>query len=472
MTDWLASSSPDQAPQRTHLRDWSHGVPVEPLIRIGIVLDEDVRGIVRAQLGEMPARVYEGAEKPALLLPGTALGVRWSPGSLALTDSQGAQRRGDCLRIELPPASRPTAQTGLVLRDVPAGRGFHWQKCIDQVLPGTVEMRPGRHGVIVINEVPLETYLAGVISAEMSGDCPSAFLQAQCICARSWLLANTEAKHADQPFDRCNDDCCQRYQGMGQITQAVGQAVNSTRGVVLVTGDGRIVDANYAKCCGGISEKPIAVWGVAKPGVEAVIDAPPSDPLQQLVPLKETHLDTYLAGDWLRRTRAYCSPAVVGRDALARYLGRVDEVRDYFRWSVRYSADELVSVFVRKSPEMADVVAVRDLRIAKRGVSGRALSLTIDWQGRRGRTRQTTVGCEYDIRASLHPRFLLSSAFQVDPERDSTGNLSAVTLRGAGWGHGVGLCQMGALGMALAGQEAALILQHYFPAARQASVYS
>lgn len=462
-------STKKQPPPGPRIQDWSQAARVEPAIRIGVVLDEDARDVVHLSLAS-PGAHLQSDTHDLKLDPGAALEVRRDPESLSIRAGDHPPMHLRQCRIVSTPAE--TDAGGINVRDVIAGRGFHWQKTIDQVLPGVVELQGGARGVIVINEVPLETYLAGVITAEMSGDCPPALLQAQCVGARSWLLAMTERKHASEPFDRCNDDCCQRYQGIGTITSAAHDAVTASRGVALISAGGQLVDANYAKCCGGVSETPMAVWGIDKPGLGAVVDAPADDPLQRLFPVDEQNLAEFIAGVAARTTQAYCSPHVVPPETFGKYLGRVDDAGDYFRWKVRVTAAELHESLRRYREDFADVAAVRDLRVTRRGVSGRAVELAVDWIDDRGRGRRSTLRSEYDIRAALHAKFLLSSAFLIDVERDERGNVAAATLHGAGWGHGAGLCQIGALGMALRGHGFEEILRHYYPGATLQAVYS
>ena len=207
----------------------------------------------------------------------------------------------------------------------------------------------------MVNALPLEHYLSGVISGEMSGDCPAAFLESQCLVARSWVLAHTEAKHTELPIDCCNDDCCQRYHGTMDLTEAVLRAVESTRGRVLIDGDHRVVDANYAKCCGGVIESPENVWSVRKPGQRAAFDGPAESEAARFMPVTEDNLDDYLTGGWLAGTDVFCSPNVVDYHELSRYLGKVDVGGAYFRWRVRYDREDLERILHAKlfsRPEM------------------------------------------------------------------------------------------------------------------------
>jgi stage II sporulation protein D len=461
-------------PEKTRRRDihaWSPRARFEPTIRIGVILAEDACGRVDLRLTGAAGYVGPDASAEVPIADGTALSIERSDRGLHVAGVPVPLADGPQVRVRTLPVDAVEEGCGALVRDVVAGRGFHWQKRIDQLLPGTIEVRPAGDGLALINEVPLEAYLAGVITAEMSGACPAALLEAQCICARSWLLAMTERKHADEPFDRCNDDCCQRYQGVGCVTPTAFGAVRQTYGVALMTSRDAVVDANYAKCCGGIGESPTAVWGVEKPGLGVFVDAPDDDPVQRMCPVSEENLRAYLTGDWLAGAQAYCGPNVVPPADLTQYLGRVDDAGEYFRWSVTHTGAALLELLRSQVADMAAAVALHDLRVMKRGVSGRATRLAIDWADRDGRMQCSELASEYAIRAALHERFLLSSAIAFDLRRNDAGQIVELRLTGAGWGHGVGLCQIGALGMALRGHDSATILRHYYPGARLGSAY-
>ena len=393
-----------------NLSTWTPESGREPLVRIGVVLEEDAQSELHLQ---MPGRtcILGGATALSQLPPATPLAVCQAGNYLLITlPNTGEPIETRSIRIADETIVEVAADQGILVRDVVAGRGFHWQKKLDQTLSGAVEIHAGQRGLVLVNELPLENYLAGVITSEMSGDCPLALLQAQCVVARSWLLALAEPKHTDQPFNRCNDDCCQRYQGTGGLTPAAIEAVCTTRGRVLIAPAGNVLDANYAKSCGGISELAEHVWGAPKSGISAIVDAPQNAAERAFYPVNEANLEEYLTGAWTRAAQAYCSPNAVPVDSIARYLGRVDEVDDYFRWSVSYTRAELEELLRQKLPEARDLTVLVDLRITARGVSGRASHLEIDWQNRAGQRNTMQLTSEYDIRAALHRGFLYSSA--------------------------------------------------------------
>lgn len=453
------------------IRQWSPTTGQEPVIRVGLILAADRCATVR---------ITPGAERCAVE---PAEGIGWTTdddATLTFASQRGrlVVRRGNAM---LPLGSHATvrpitagalrAGAGICVHDVPAGRGFHWETQRDVRVPGAVEVYADGDVVVVVNVVPLEDYLSGVITAEMSGSCPGALLEAQCIVARSWLLAMTEAKHQNEPFHRCNDDCCQRYQGTDGISAAALAAVDATRGLVLLTPTRDVLDANYAKSCGGVSERARFVWGADKPGISAVVDAPAGSGADRFLPVTEANLAEYLDGAWAGAAGVFCSPAVVPIDVLGEYLGRVDRVDDYFRWHAVLPFATLREHWQRQAGPLAEVARLHDLRVLGRGVSGRVAQLEVVGADSHGRACQVQLPNEYAIRAALHPRFLYSSAFVTELERDAAGAVQTVGLRGAGWGHGVGLCQIGALGMALRGYDAQAICTHYYPQATLEHVY-
>lgn len=459
------------------LRQWTLAAGAQPVVRIGVILAEDAQQSVEIELAaggyqlESLAGVAWPGGRAAPLAAGERLLVGWEAGALVVRAGTGPAARCPALRV-VPTQPLPLERgAGACVRDVVAGRGFHWQRRIAQHLTGVLELLPATGGIILINELPLEDYLAGVVTAEMGGACPTALLEAQCIVARSWLLALTEPKHDDQPFERCNDDCCQRYQGTNDLTPAAIEAVRGTHGRVLLAPTGDVLDANYSKGCGGISELPRHVWNIDKPGIDAVVDAPPGSPEHGFFPVTAANLDAYIRGDWLHTARAYCCPHAVPLDAIGRYLGRVDTVDNYFRWRIAYTHDELASILRTKLPELADLGRVCGLSVLARGVSGRASLMRIEYESRGGARCSATLESEYRIRQALHRKFLYSSAIVFDEQRDAAGRLEQLTLYGAGWGHGVGMCQIGAVGMALAGHDAEAICRHYYPSARLERVY-
>jgi SpoIID/LytB domain protein len=455
---------------RVSLQQWHVHSNAEPLVRIGVVLAEDAMTAIEFRLpGDEYIVLSDGGEK--VVGKNVRVSAKLENNRVAL--AIGDQPAKPAAKWTIVPQSPriPKRADGILVRDVVAGRGFHWQKHVDQTIAGALEILPNGDSLILVNELPLEMYLAGVITSEMSSKCPPEFLRAQCVTARSWLLAFTEPKHHGQPFDRCNDDCCQRYQGTGDLSDVATDAAESTRGLVLMAA-GKVVDANYSKSCGGIVELPEHVWGAHKPGLGPAVDAPVSSTVHKFVPVTDDNLHEYLTGDWIKSTDVYCSPHVIPEDKLGQYLGRVDESGHYFRWTVKYTHEELLAMLKRKLPQAAEMTKFTDLRVTNRGVSGRAMRIVLSFLDASGKPVDVNVHDQYRIRQILHASFLFSSAFQVETERDAQGNCKSITLVGAGWGHGAGLCQIGALGMSICGHDFKKIVRQYFPEAELRKLYA
>ncbi|MDI6783734.1 MAG: SpoIID/LytB domain-containing protein, partial [bacterium] len=256
------------------------------------------------------------------------------------------------------------------------------------------------------------------------------------------------AKHID--FDVCADDHCQRYQGLKRMTATAIRAVNDTRGQVL-TYQNEICDTRYSKSCGGISENFENVWQEVKiPYLTAIIDAPKDAGMTMLDLTNEQTVR-----DWiLSRPPAYCNATP---EVLQSLLNEYDrEIPGLFRWKVVEPREELEQLIQKKTGE--DIGTLLDLVPVKRGVSGRLIYLDII-----GSKKTIRVGKELKIRSALSPSHLYSSCFVVNIEKGNDGIPTQFTLLGAGWGHGVGLCQIGAAVMATKGSDYKTILFHYYP---------
>ena len=339
-----------------------------------------------------------------------------------------------------------------IIRPITAGRGFHWEKEISVKVLGNLTVSNKDGFLFVVNNIQLEMYLMCVATSEMSGECPPALLEAQTIAARSWLVAAVEQKHADLGLDACNDDCCQRYQGIGNLTEPACSATEKTCGQFLMYNN-EICDTRYSKSCGGISEHNENVWDTdPKPYLRGIFDG-----IQEEIPNLS---DTQNLKDWVSNyPDCYCGNNYIAGDILKKYLGNVDEKGNYFRWEFTYSQDELTQMINEKTGISFE--SISSLRPLERGISGRIIQLQINGISKGG-PFQILLESEYEIRRVLHPDFLYSSAFVIIANSDTEPALSEITLKGAGWGHGVGLCQIGALGMALKGKSSKQILSHYF----------
>ena len=350
------------------------------------------------------------------------------------------------------------AQCAFALDDVTIGTGFHWERKERQVFRGALRLLKKKAGLTLVNDVSLEEYVTSVISSEMSALSPLELLKAHAVISRSWMwypktaqssptksaprTANHEivrwyGREAHPDFDVCADDHCQRYQGITKlISPAAAEAVRATSGEFLRY-DGEICDARFAKSCGGITERYATAWEDEDvPYLRSVFDG-------------AGQAESLSAEEWIRSTPpAYCNT----RDAelLSRLLPGFDqETRDFYRWQVTYAPDELAEIV--ESRTGVRLGPIRDLEALARGPSGRIYRLKIT-----GARDYVIVGKELEIRRALSRSHLYSSAFVIDKEP------ARIILRGAGWGHGVGLCQIGAAVMATQGRTYTEILQHYY----------
>lgn len=349
-----------------------------------------------------------------------------------------------------------------ILDPVRAGRSFHWEKHIEVELSHSIEVAIHESALLVTNELPLEYYLACVATSEMSPECPESFLKAQTIVARSWMLANIEQKHRHLGFDVCNDDCCQRFQGTANLSHHTLQQSLSTRGQVLMYKE-QICDARYSKSCGGITEKFENLWeGEALDYMQNLFDGPS----YQVPDLK----DEVQLRDWVQTLpKTYCSPHFIPEKELPKYLGKVDEESHYFRWSKEISQAKLL----RNINHYLDLKAkaIVDLEVLNRSGSGRMLRLKVSFLDENNCNKEVIVEKDYNARQILHPEFLYSSACTLEKKKGKT-QFPDFLYQGAGWGHGAGLCQIGALGMALAGFRTEEILIHYYPGSQLKNIYS
>lgn len=359
-----------------------------------------------------------------------------------------------------------------VLHDVVIGVGFHWQRRENQTFRGALLFIIEDGEVRAVNRLPVEDYLESVISSEMSATSSMEFLKAHTVISRSWLYAQlARRKRVEQGvlgwenkeeivrwyaredhtlFDFCADDHCQRYQGITRaVNPNVARAVRETCDIVLMY-DGEVCDARFSKCCGGVTERFSACWENEDYGyLQAFRDAPGNEPLPDLTTEEG-------AREWIENVpSSYCSTD--DQKVLSQILNGYDrETNDFYRWKVEYSQDELSALLSERSG--IDFGKVIDLQPVERAASGRIVRLRVV-----GSKRTVTVGKELEIRRWLSKSHLYSSAFVVDTFHE--GNSVRFRLKGAGWGHGVGLCQIGAAMMGEKGCSYSQILEHYYPGA-------
>ena len=361
------------------------------------------------------------------------------------------------------------------LEDVTIGINFHWERQETQTFLGTLRLVVDEGKITAINQVPAEDYLTSVISSEMNATSSLEFLKAHAVISRSWLLAQIEKRKAlskqgsnffpflkteteyirwyDREdhtiFDVCADDHCQRYQGITrESTATVRDAIKATWGQVL-TYDGTLCDARFSKSCGGVFEQFENCWEpkhyhylVARLDNANAMDYPD-------LTVEEN------AREWiLSSPAAFCN--TTDKHILSQVLNSYDqETTDFYRWTVEYDQAELSRLVRERSGE--DYGDIVDLIPVASGTSGRLYRLKIV-----GTKKTCIIGKELEIRRTLSPSHLYSSAFVVEKQGERDGLPERFVLKGAGWGHGVGLCQIGAAVMGEKGYDYKQILLHYF----------
>ncbi|MBN1903180.1 SpoIID/LytB domain-containing protein [Candidatus Sumerlaeota bacterium] len=437
----------------------------EPVCRVGIVLEEDNKTFIEMDLGAGEYHL-EADQKtiPVKFDSRTSLSIKVSGDHLEC----GNREKGDILKTQgflrlIPRTGKkePSPRSGILMKGIVAGRGFHWQKEVDLTFPDQFEFHNRNGKLVVVNVLPMESYLTCVVTSEMSATCPPEFIKAQATAARSWMLVFLKNKHIDEPFSICNDDCCQRYQGTTHLSEGVAQHVAETRGMCIVTYEGYICGAYYSKSCGGIMESARNIFGEGAVGISAATDAPPDSPTALFNPITEENAREWIMGDFLKKSDSFCSPNTCPEEKLPQFLGAVDEAGHYYRWQKQYAHEELVQ-YLKTKAEIKDIAEFIDFQAKFRGNSGRIHELEVLYKDSGGNRKKRTIKSQYQIRNALHEKFLFSSAFVWDFEKDDTGKIMKIVLHGAGWGHGVGLCQIGALGMALKGYSYTDILKHYY----------
>ncbi len=401
-------------------------------------------------------------------------------GRIMLRDKTVLVEAGD--EITLVPAD--PAIDSFTLHAVTIGVAFHWQRNEDQTFRGRLKFIVENDRITAVNILSVEDYLLSVISSEMSATSSAELLKAHAVISRSWLLAQMdktarlkagEGKYTTSfitdteiirwydredhsNFDVCADDHCQRYQGITRAsTRIVEQAVHETSGEVLMF-EGQICDARYSKCCGGITELFENAWEpVSHPYLQKITDSK-----QLTVGFNDELTQETNAVKWIRGVPdAFCNTN--DRKTLSQVLNNYDqETNDFFRWKVTYPQKELSALVKEKTG--IDFGLITDLEPVTRGTSGRIIRLRI-----KGDRKTMIIGKELEIRKALSKTHLYSSAFVVDKETER--GETYFTLHGAGWGHGVGLCQIGAAVMGASGYSYREILMHYFRNASLNKIY-
>lgn len=431
-------------------------------------------GIVSAQ------KIHFSLNKPYLAKGEKVLGeqvVEFSEGGVLWNGNQYSQ-------LTFHPQS---ADASFSLSNVTIGVNFHWERKETQTFLGTLRFVVESDKIVAINELPVEKYLESVISSEMSATSSLELLKAHAVISRSWLLAQMKKRREvaesgnnffsftkkedtlirwyDREdhtlFDVCADDHCQRYQGITKETSPhVAEAIRQTKGQILMDGD-EICDARFSKCCGGITEEFQYCWeDTPKTYLTAVRD----------IALGVEHTLPNLTNEeeaekWIRfNPPAFCNTQ--DKKILSEVLNDYDqETVNFYRWKETLSQEKLQQLIADKLK--MDLGAILDMKAVERGKSGRISKLQII-----GTEKSFTIGKELEIRRTLSDSHLLSSAFVVDKyDKDEQGVPQRFELIGAGWGHGVGLCQIGAAVMGEQGYHYDAILLHYYQGAEIKKLY-
>lgn len=431
-------------------------------------------GIVSAQ------KIHFSLNKPYLAKGEKVLGeqvVEFSEGGVLWNGNQYSQ-------LTFHPQS---ADASFSLSDVTIGVNFHWERKETQIFLGTLRFVVESDKIVAINELPVEKYLESVISSEMSATSSLELLKAHAVISRSWLLAQMKKRREvaesgnnffsftkkedtlirwyDREdhtlFDVCADDHCQRYQGITKETSPhVAEAIRQTKGQILMDGE-EICDARFSKCCGGITEEFQYCWeDTPKTYLTAVRD----------IALGVEHTLPNLTNEeeaekWIRfNPPAFCNTQ--DKKILSEVLNDYDqETVNFYRWKETLSQEKLQQLIADKLK--MDLGSILDMKAVERGKSGRISKLQII-----GTEKTFTIGKELEIRRTLSDSHLLSSAFVVDKyDKDEQGVPQRFELIGAGWGHGVGLCQIGAAVMGEQGYHYDAILLHYYQGAEIKKLY-
>lgn len=431
----------------------------EPLISVGIIENRDRVGF----------EIYGTYLLDGVPLPAGRYEARANKTAVTLLSNSGKQQ-AQSQNIHLVPAKAQPA--GHMVLKIKIGKDFHWERFQNQRFQGEM-LFSGRSGnITVVNKICLEKYLGSVISSEMSPASPAEFLKAHCVISRSWVLAQVNKKKSSaisrssdsrvswtesgvhRHFDVCANDHCQRYHGIGQVNSAVEEALNATRGEILSFNDA-ICDTRFSKCCGGITERFSTAWGDRDvPYLEPVTDRRGHESETLLPVCGEADARRFIYSD----PPVYCN--VKDRAILALILPDFDfETRSFFRWQVDLSQGELGLILLEKTG--IDFGTIKEILPIARGPSGRIYRLMI-----RGEKTEEIFGKELEIRRILFHTHLYSSAFVVERRGEE-----GFRFKGAGWGHGVGLCQTGAAFMALQGFDYKKILNHYFRKTNLKKIY-
>ncbi|MCI5064263.1 SpoIID/LytB domain-containing protein [bacterium] len=424
-------------------------------IRVGVVLEED--GITTLSLTPKQRGIIRcnATSSEATLNAETTYTLKVNDRRLSLLEGGKEIFYGEgplsALLTQNPTTQALLPSGDFTLFPIIAGRSFHWKKEITATFPGAFEFSLRHNTIEVVNILPYEHYIACVVVSEMSAGTPIEFVKTQTIAARSWACCFLNEKHPDSPYELCNDDDCQRYHGVTFADPTSLQASLETAGEYLVDEKLHVVPAYYSKSCGGITENAEDTFGFSLHGISSVVDGVPGC----TVTLPLTDINEWVRRDHGSEKELYCGGP---KEKLEEILGGVDDAGEYFRWVHEESAASLAT-YLNEKTDHTEAEKVTALIPLRRGNSGRIHELEIHYQTTAGEQKQYQARSQYEIRSLLHPSFLYSTAIEIQQDGEN------FTFLGAGWGHGVGLCQIGATFRALAGQGYEEILRAYFPEA-------
>ncbi|MDR0824701.1 MAG: SpoIID/LytB domain-containing protein [Prevotella sp.] len=431
---------------------------MEPSVSVGVLWNKRISFILKG------GYLYQGQEVPEVNIISYINGkIQWNEKSYS--------------ELYFEPTNEDAS---FIIKDVVIGINFHWERKEDQEFQGVLKLIVENEMITAINIINVEDYLTSVISSEMSATASTELLKAHAVISRSWLLAQIEKnkeiisnntqyttftendnerirwydREDHTNFDVCADDHCQRYQGITRTfsnIEIVRKAIDETRGKVLKS-EGKICDARFYKCCGGITEEFESCWEDIK--FPYLIKLRDDNKIQEMPDLtKEPEAIKWITS----RPSAFCNTH--DKEILDQVLNNYDqETTDFYRWQVTYTRNELSELVYKRSG--IDFGIIQNLIPIQRGTSGRIVKLKII-----GSKKTMIIGKELEIRRTLSTSHLYSSAFIVDKQDDK------FILTGAGWGHGVGLCQIGAAVMGEKGYSYNEILLHYYIGATIEKLY-
>ena len=431
----------------------------EPVLRVGIILECDKKRQVFFT-PQNDSEISDSTNQITLIANSRYSLENTTGNKLLLKDEAGDSLQTFSDKVILVSKNEvvPAPQAGVRIENIVAGRGFHWQKEIPETFIGKLEFIASEDVIVVVNVIGIEFYSICALASEMSGvNSLPASGQAQATAARSWAYVFLGSKYTDKPYQICNDDLSQRYQGTTHLSQNIIDMALETRGDYLVLSDGTVSPSYYSKSCGGYVESTDNLFSTGY--VDTCWDCEKEN-VKSFDLSKDEIFRDWLFNSKEEREKYFCG--CIPDNELKKYLGAVDDKGEYFRWEYTVSSETIIKK-LRERCQIDEAVSIKDIKMGRRGKSGRYLSMELTYISSSGSEETILLADQFYIRAILHESFLLSSAFVFDILRDGKGNIDSIHFNGAGWGHGGGFCQIGAVGMALAGHSYQEILNHYYP---------